>query len=256
MLIALLFCASPVRAESFAAWAAKAEHMRKAGRDEAALAAYTDALLLWKEADGQKSKAKALSARAEILEKGGRFAEALKDLSAAVSIERKNAILFHRRGRIYLELSNSSGALGDFYKAIAINPGLAEAVFDRARAYEMQGELKFAREDYRTACGLGLKKACGPDPGKARRPKPQEAPGAAPPPQSSGCRRKLDACLATGDIYSVCMGRAKDCAGGPAKDCCPHECLKQFQDLLKADESEAQAFRDVFGPGGACGIRK
>ena len=351
LLVALSLCASPLRAQSFEAWAAKAERSRKTGHDGAALADYTNALRAWTESDGKKPKVKVFLSRADILEKRGRLSDAVKDLSAALSLDRKNAVLFHRRGEVYLKLSNPSRAISDFYKATAINPDLKEAVFDRARAYAILGDLKFAREDYRTACDLGLKKACALGPGKARRyalkkpraPEPKKAPATAAPEQKAAppfetapstaapeqkaappfetatssaaperkaappfematstaaperkdsppfeiapataapeqtasppfemapataanqealpapkfrdCRQRLNDCVAEGDTYSACVAKAKDCADGPAEGCCPHACLKQFNDLLKPEESEAQAFREVFEPGGAC----
>ncbi|HAM34705.1 MAG TPA: hypothetical protein DCP85_02105, partial [Elusimicrobia bacterium] len=147
-------------AQSFLSWSEKAQEAQRRKDDAAALDAWSNALQLWREKDGKDKKSQALRSRAEILDKQGDWKRAVQDLCAAASIEPKNAAIFHRRGRIYLDHDQVSDAISDFYKATALRSNFAAAFHDRARAYEIIGDAEFSREDYATACRLGLKEAC------------------------------------------------------------------------------------------------
>lgn len=173
-------------AESFSSWAAKAERALKKKDQAEAISAYTNALSAWKKSDGKGAKAKALTARAGLHEKGGDLEKAVKDLGEALAIETKSAALYHRRGKLYMRLSSPSNAITDFYKAIGLDINMKEAYLDRGEAYEQEGDAQFAREDYKTACNLGLKKACAKaaEVGK-RKQKAPAPPSAGLPPQKS-----------------------------------------------------------------------
>lgn len=309
LLALVLLSPGPARADSFASWAAKAERARKSRDDNAAIGAYTSSLLLWKKSDGKKAKVKVLSGRAELYAKSGEARKALRDLSAALELDFKSPALYHSRGKIHLALSNPSSAISDFYKAVALDLNFKDAYLDRARAYEMQGDIPFAKEDYKTACRLGLKNACAlaktagkkraepppkpivssvqlvkksaaaPKAAEVQKPapvvetKPEPAPEAAPPPQAqalaappapsptparpdfSACRRGLNACVERGDGFGSCVQKAAACEDAPEnppEGCCPRACVKQFSARVDADESEAQAFREVFAPKSRC----
>lgn len=195
---ALILLGSQAWADSFPSWAAKAERAERRKDDEAAMQAWSNAIHLWKASDGKKRKAKAYASRAALHEKTQNWVDAAKDLSEAVKLEAKDARVFHRRGVAFLNQSKLSLAISDFYKATALKLDFSEAFFDRARAYELQGEAQFAREDYRVACDLGYKKACakaGPAHGRKRKAgkkggKPRttapEAEGESPPDQEEG----------------------------------------------------------------------
>jgi len=258
---AILYVAGPLRAESFLSWSAKAEKAERRNDADAALEAWSNALRLWKPEDGRKKKARALAARAALCDKKGDWDEAAASLAAALQLETKDAVLFFRRGRIYLEHGKAAEAISDFYKATKLKPDYGEAFFDRARAYDLQGDPKFAREDYRTACRLGLRKACV-QAGAARAPAgaardipAPEAPaaGAAEPlsPDFRACIGRLSKCIANGESYGACVARARLCEEDSRKGCCPQGCVKLFQKLANA-RSEAQAFREVFRPQSAC----
>ncbi len=163
--LGVLLCA-PLGAESFASLADKARRAERRHDAGEAIQAWSEALRLWKPADGKKKKSQAFAARAAQREKKGKWEEAARDLGEAVKMEPKNAALHHRRGLLFLDHSRPSEAISDFYKAAKIKPDFAENFFDRARAYELQSDSQFAREDYRAACRLGLKKACGPAKGR------------------------------------------------------------------------------------------
>ncbi len=176
--------ASPARADSFPSWFAKAQKAETRKDDEAALQAWSNALYLWKETDSKPKKAQALAARAALYQKKGDWKEALRDLSAALKLQAKDAKLFHRRGALYLEHGKATEAISDFYKATALKLDFAEAFYDRGRAYELQGDAEFAREDFRNACHLGFKKAC--EKAKSAKPASAKAPAAKPSPEAAG----------------------------------------------------------------------
>lgn len=285
-MILLLMASSAARADSFSSWSAKAAKAERQGDLPAAMQAWTNALRLWKSSDGKKPRARAFEQRASLHEKESAPDLALKDLSSAVKLDDKNAKLFHRRGKLLLEQGKHSEAIGDFYKATALKLSFGEAFFDRARAYELQGDALFAGEDYRAACDLGYKKACPKVPANrvkkpktARRPsKPKEsaseaeetAPAAsaveiiAPvkgekEPQAqdefdmTACAAGIERCAQADEsgTYGACVAKAKVCGGASAKGCCPGECVRQFQKALDK-KSEAQAFREIFSEEHAC----
>jgi hypothetical protein len=198
------FLAVPAGADSFPSWFAKAQKAEAGKDDEAALQAWSNALYLWKEKDSKPKKAQALAARAALRQKKGERQAALRDLSAALKLQTKDARLFHRRGALYLEHGKVTEAISDFYKATALKLDFAEAFFDRGRAYELQGDADFAKEDFRTACKMGFKKACAeaktakPAAGKPALPKagggaPQAAAAPAAPAPKPGAARSTGA---------------------------------------------------------------
>ena len=152
--------AGPAQADSFPSWYAKARKAEARHDDDAALQAWSNALHLWKSTDSKPKKAQALAARAALYEKKDEWSAALGDLSGALKLQTKDAVLFHQRGVLYLEHDKASEAISDFYKATALKLDYAEAFFDRGRAYAEQGDPEFSKEDFRTACHLGFQKAC------------------------------------------------------------------------------------------------
>ena len=175
--------AGTAQADSFPSWYAKAQKAEARHDDEDALQAWSNALHLWKSTDSKPKKARALAARAALYEKKGEWEAALEDLSGALKLATKDAVLFRRRGVVYLEHGQTSEAISDFYKATALKPDYSEAFFDRGRAYAAQGDAEFSKEDLRTACHLGFQKACtkaAPAKGSAKSKGPGRS--AAPPP--------------------------------------------------------------------------
>ncbi|MDD5656008.1 MAG: tetratricopeptide repeat protein [Elusimicrobia bacterium] len=269
--LALLLCAAPCRADSFPSWSAKAQKARARHDEAAELQAWSRALQLWKASNGKRPKSAALARRAQLREKAGDWREALDDLSAALELDAKNASLFCRRGRLRLDRGMTSEALSDLYKATALDPARGEAFFDRGRAYEILGDAKFSREDFRIACRLGIKPACarpaapkaGPPPADPPAPTPPAQPGpktpaaAAPAPQKDipvdfgACMGQVKACADGGESFGTCVERTRLCGPTPETGCCPPECIGLFHKLANA-KSEAQAFRETFRPGSAC----
>lgn len=158
--ILTLVCAASAGAESFKSWAARGAREEREKDPKAAFSSYSNALSMWDEKDGKAAKAKVLCARAGLREKSGDDAGAVSDLSDCLALDKKNSKAYHRRGVLRLKARKTQSAIGDFYRAIAIDIRFAQAYADRARAYESQGELDFAREDHGHACRLGVKASC------------------------------------------------------------------------------------------------
>ena len=241
-----LLCAKPLGAESFASAADRARRAERRHDAAQAIQGWSDALRLWKPADGKKKRSEAFVARAALRDEKGQWKEAALDFAEALKLEPKNAALFHRRGLLFLRHSHPSEALSDFYKAAQIKPDFPENFFDRARAYDLQGDSQFAREDYRTACRLGLKKACGPAKGLPLEPRPKKKPV-----NFNACIARLSACVDKGESFGSCVEKAEPCDSASKKGCCPRACVTLFKNLA-GKTSEAQAFRKVFGPGSPC----
>jgi len=284
ILILALFTCVPAGAESFKSWAARGAREEREKDPKAAFSSYSNALSLWDEDDGNAGKAKVLCARAGLREKEGDAAGALSDLSDCLALDKKNSRAFHRRGVLLLKGGKTTAAIGDFYKAVALDIGFGQAYADRARAYESQGEQGFAREDYKNACAYGVKPACAKAKSLAAKagskPKQQKAPdgeAAAEPeaeeeelaekpvvkkktpaapsyrPKYKDCLESLDVCVERGDSFGACVNRAPDCDEKPVKGCCPAACLKAYQKSINNDGSEADAYREHFTAASACG---
>ena len=136
----VFFAVFPARAESFKSWAARGAREEREKDPKAAFSSYSNALSMWDENDGSGAKAKVLCARSGLREKEGNDAGAMEDLSACLTLDKKNAKAFHRRGALLLKDGKAAAAIGDFYKAVALDIRFAQAYADRARAYESQGE--------------------------------------------------------------------------------------------------------------------
>lgn len=158
--IIAFIAAAPANAESFKSWAARGAREEREKDPKAAFSSYSNALSLWEDDDGAAGKAKVLCARSGLREKDGDDAGALEDLSECLALDKKSPKAFHRRGLLLLKAGKTAAAISDFYKAVALDIGFGQAYADRARAYELQGEQGFAREDYKNACGFGVKAAC------------------------------------------------------------------------------------------------
>ncbi len=272
-LLAALF-APAAAAQSFEAMTAKGEKAAKRGESDAAVEYYTSALRVWDARDGKKAKSKVLKARGDLHERAGDIDEALADFTSALKLEPKNGPLLRRRGELYLRLSKPAQAITDFYQATSLNLGDREAYFGRGVAYELQGDLKFAEEDYRTACRLGLKKACGnASAAKKRLLQPlseaaefeeaserKKGPVEIKKPKKKrryaldfeSCLATLEACLEEGEAFGVCVRRNPVCEKSSAAGCCPESCVRDYERLAAGQLSEASAFREVFKVGAKC----
>ncbi len=244
-LIIAFFASAPAGAESFKSWAARGAREERGKDPKAAFSSYSNALSAWKSGDGNSGKAKVLCARAGLREQDGDDAGALNDLSDCLALDKKNARAFHRRGALLLKAGKAPAAIDDFYRAIALDINFGPAYADRARAYEIQGEKGFAREDARRACDLGVKASCAKD--------STSAGARSYRPKFKDCLVALDACVETGNSFGACVRAAPDCGAKAIKGCCPAACLKAYRQSLDRERSEAAAYREYFTPGAACG---
>jgi tetratricopeptide (TPR) repeat protein len=250
LILAVLLLCPAARAESFQAWAARGARAEKRGDDRAALEAYSNALSSWKDGDGALPRAKAYCARAALRERGGDDDGALEDYTACLDFDKKNPKVWDKRGRLRLKAGRAASAISDFYKAVALDIGYGPAYYDRARAYELQGDKAFAREDYRRACELGVDAACAKAGRKKKKagdaPAPKRASSAA---ETAACRDAAQACADAGATFGDCVAKAPSCERSPAKGCCPASCSKAMHKALDAGLADAAAFRGVFaGP--------
>jgi tetratricopeptide (TPR) repeat protein len=252
LILAALLLVPAARAESFQAWAARAAREEKSGDDRAALEAYSNALSSWKDGDGVVARAHAQCARAALRERDGDEAGALEDYSACLDGDKKNFKAWDRRGRLRLKAGRTESAISDFYKAVSLDISYGPAYYDRARAYELQGDKAFAREDYRHACDLGVSAAC-PKSGRKKKPRAAAAKGPTTAAETAACRASAQACADAGAAYGDCVAKAAACERSPASGCCPSACARDMRKALDEGLSDAAAFRGVFA-GSLCAL--
>lgn len=253
---------------------AKAEKALKNGQSEAAVEYYTTALKVWHRSDGARAKVRVLKARGDIFERDQEFDRALSDFGAALKLAPKDGPLLRRRGELYLRLNKPAQAISDFYNATSVNLEDKDAYFGRGVAYELQGDMKFAAEDYKTACRLGMKKACK-NAAEAKKklltplseqPSFEEATGAKKGPVEikkakkvrrykldfPACLGALDKCLEDGNAFGACVRKVPICEKKAVDGCCPETCAKEYEQLAAGQMSEAQAYREVYKPDAKC----
>ncbi len=154
-----------------------------------ALKDYTEALS--KPRITQGSKSEALSNRGAALGMAGRFEESIRDITESVVLDSTNKNAYANRSIAYLNTGQYEKALGDYQKylkydpnnpnfwyesgmvlrvlkrdeeaikslnqALKLNPQLAIAYLERARAQAQGGNLAAAQQDYQKAQQMGIK---------------------------------------------------------------------------------------------------
>ncbi len=81
--------------------------------------------------------------------------DAVSSCTAVLQKFHKQAAVFLRRGAAFAELGAFDYAVGDFSRAIALDPSDARAFELRGLAYELQGRLAESLEDYQRARAAG-----------------------------------------------------------------------------------------------------
>jgi len=119
-----------------AAWLQRARAARQAGRTEAALAAYGEALARDAGLDGARHE------RARLRVAAGRDPEALADLDRLIARDPDRAEALLLRGRIRYRLGAAAGALLDLTRAIALAPDDLGARLTRANVLVDTGEAE------------------------------------------------------------------------------------------------------------------
>ncbi len=64
---------------------------------------------------------------------------------------------YNNRGNRYSDLGEEEKAIGDYNKAIELNPEYALAYYNRGICYKKLGETKKAEKDFQKAAELDLK---------------------------------------------------------------------------------------------------
>jgi tetratricopeptide (TPR) repeat protein len=94
------------------------------------------------------------NARGLSLHNKGRYDEAIKDFTRALSLGPEKAVYLTHRGMAYNDKKEYGRALSDLNEAIKIDPGLAAAYVCRGYSYMHKGEADKARADWDKAIEL------------------------------------------------------------------------------------------------------
>jgi tetratricopeptide (TPR) repeat protein len=84
----------------------------------------------------------------------GDYEEAIADLSEAIQLDSNLAEAYYNRGRAYANLANLEQAIQDYDQAIQLDPSNLLAVTNRGSAYADLGEFDQAIQDYDQAIQL------------------------------------------------------------------------------------------------------
>jgi uncharacterized caspase-like protein/lipoprotein NlpI len=89
------------------------------------------------------------------------YPAAIRDFTRAIELTPNWAFAVAARGNAKLNNKDYDAALADVNKALDLQPDYAWALYIRGRVYERQGRTAKAKTDWRRACDLGYKPACG-----------------------------------------------------------------------------------------------
>lgn len=99
-------------------------------------------------------KADELRRQAQLQFSEGNFDKALELYVEAIKINPSSALLFAKRGQVYLKLNKPNACIKDCTQALELNPDSAAAYKFRGRAYRLIAEWEKAAQDLRTACKI------------------------------------------------------------------------------------------------------
>lgn len=85
------------------------------------------------------------------------YDKALEDYDMYLKLDPFNANVWYEAGMIRRSMNRNTEAIASLNKAIQINPGIAVAYIERARAYAQSGNKAAAQQDYQRAQQMGLK---------------------------------------------------------------------------------------------------
>lgn len=106
------------------------------------------------EEDALKSEEIRSAALAQLSE--GNFDEAIKLFTEAIELNPTSALLFAKRGQVYLKKTKPNACIKDCTKALELNPDSALAYKFRGRSYRLLGEWEKAAKDLRQASNIDL----------------------------------------------------------------------------------------------------
>ncbi|MBM3163200.1 MAG: tetratricopeptide repeat protein [Chlorobi bacterium] len=89
----------------------------------------------------------------------GNYQDAIKDFTAAISLEPDFALPYKHRGYAKHDLQDYAGAIEDYSRAISLDRKSGETYWDRGLAKEQAGDSEGALEDFRKAARLGQQSA-------------------------------------------------------------------------------------------------
>jgi len=104
--------------------------------------------------DEDKAEAERLKNEGNDLMKGEKYEEALKCYSAAIQLDKRNAIYYCNRAASYSKLNNHKAAIDDCRTAINIDPSYSKAYGRMGVAYASLSQFKEAKESYEKAVEL------------------------------------------------------------------------------------------------------
>ena len=99
--------------------------------------------------EAQKKRSEALSAYVE-----KDFEKAVQLYTEAIMLNPQAALLYAKRGQVYLDLKKPNACIRDCNRALELNPDSAAAHKFRGRAYQLLGQWEEAANDLRFACQL------------------------------------------------------------------------------------------------------
>lgn len=132
---------------------ATAEAQKIGAADRVALNACTDAIeRSWAT---RSEQAVAYLNRGALYRVRGENEQALADFTSAIKDDPSLAAAYNDRGNAYTALHRPNDAVRDFNQALALHAdNAAQVMFNRALAYEDQGDMKQAYIDYRAAAEM------------------------------------------------------------------------------------------------------
>lgn len=104
-------------------------------------------LLFMGSAHAQSLAEESLNKGLEYLQ-GGKYNEAIAELTSVIEADPKNAVAYYNRGLAYNKIQKSGKAILDYAKAIELDPKNAEAYYNRGIVYYYRDELDMAIADW------------------------------------------------------------------------------------------------------------
>ncbi len=127
------------------------QELAKQGKQQAAIANYTEALKL------NPKNASIYYQRGNSYYSQRAYEKAIKDYTAAIKIKANYNDAYYQRGLIYYELDDNEKAITDLTQTLRINPNYTKAYDKRGQIYYEIGDYKNAIQDYSQSIRLNPK---------------------------------------------------------------------------------------------------
>ena len=129
----------------------KGQELAKQGKQQAAIANYTEALKL------NPKKASIYYKRGNSYYSHRSYEKAIKDYTAGIKIKANYEDAYYQRALVYYELDNKDKAMTDLTQTLRINPNYTQAYKKRGLIYYEIGDYKSAIQDYSESIRLNPK---------------------------------------------------------------------------------------------------